>query len=198
MLIVGPTVCGKTELLFFMLKGSTFYPRFEKIYYFYKEFRPFFRDMQRVIPGIEFITYSGFDITKNVLPCLLIYDDSCEEIFNDKGFVKLATSGRRLKLHVIYVKHNLFHQSKWSRSIDLNTKHIIIFKSLRDIQQIEYLEKQLNWLQLIKEAYKLVHAEPFGHLMIDLDPKTSQGLRFSSRFIYFFTFNLFFLFCPPK
>ena len=139
--------------------------------------------MQRVIPGIEFLKYSGFDITKKLSHCLLIYDDSCEEIFNDKEFVKIATSGRHRKVHVIYVKHNLFHQSKWSRTIDLNTTHIILFKSLRDIQQIECLGKQLNCLQLIKEAYKLATAEPFGELMIDLDPKTSQGLRFSSQLI---------------
>ena len=108
--------------------------------------------MQRVIPGIEFLKYSGFDITKNLSHCLLIYDDSCEEIFNDKEFVKIATSGRHHKLHVIYVKHNLFHQSNWSRTNDLNTTHIILFKSLRDIQQIEYLGKQLNCLQLIKKS----------------------------------------------
>ena len=183
MSIVGPSGCGKTELLFRMLKGSTFYPRFEKIYYFYKEFQQLFKDMQQFIPGIEFLKYSGFDITKNLLHCLLIYDDSCEEIFNDKEFVKIATSGRHRKLHVIYVKHNLFHQSKWSRTIDLNTTHIILFKSLCDIQQIEYLGKQLNCLQLIKEANKLATAEPFGHFIIDLDPKTSQGLRFASHII---------------
>ena len=183
MSIVGPSGCGKTELLFRMLKGLTFYTRFEKIYYFYEEFQPLFTDMQRVIPGIEFLKYSGFYITKNLSHCLLIYDDSGEEIFNDKEIVKIATSGRHCKLYVIYVKHNLFHQSKWSRTIDLNTTHIILFKSLRDIQQIEYLGKQLNCLQLIKEAYKLATAEPFGHLMLDLDPKTSQGLRFSSQLI---------------
>ena len=65
--------------------------------------------MQRVIPGIQFLKYSGFDITKNLSHCLLIYDDSCEEIFNNKEFLKIATSGRHRKLHVIYVKHNLFH-----------------------------------------------------------------------------------------
>ena len=91
MSIVGPSGCGKTELLFRMLKCSTFYPRFEKIHYFYKEFQPLFKDMQRVIPGIRFLKYSGFDITKNLPHCLLIYDDSCEEIFNDKEFVKIAT-----------------------------------------------------------------------------------------------------------
>ena len=183
MAVVGPSDSGKTDLIFSMLQSSSFYPKFPKIYYFYKEFQDTFTAMQRKIQQIEFIKYSGLDITKKFSDCLLVYDDSCEEIFNDKEFVKNATSGRHRKLHVIYVKHNLFQQSKWSRTIDLNTTHIVLFKSLRDIQQIEYLGKQLNCLQLLRDAYKLATAQPYGHLIIDLDPKTSQGLRFSSQLI---------------
>ena len=41
----------------------------------------------------------------------------------------------------------------------------------------------MNCLQLIKKAYKLATSEPFRRLMIDLDPKTSQGLRFSSQLV---------------
>ena len=81
------------------------------------------------------------------------------------------------------MKHNLFHQSKWSKTIDLNTTHIILFKSLRDIQQIEQIGKQLNCLILLKDAYKLSAAEPYGRLIIDLDPKASQGLHFASQII---------------
>ena len=179
MAVVGPSGCGKTDLIFNMLQSSSFYPEFPKIYYFYKEFQDTFISMQRKIAQIEFIKYSGLHITKKLSDCLLIYDDSCEEIFNDKEFVNIATSGRHRRLHVIYVKHNLFQQSKWSRTIDLNTTHIIFFKSLL----IEYLGRQLNCLQLLKDEYKLSTAQPYGHLIIDLDPKTSQGLRFSSQLI---------------
>ena len=183
MAVVGTSGCRKTDLIFNMLQSSSFYPEFPKFYYFYKEFQDTFTSMQQKLPQIEFINYSGLDITKKLSDCLLIYDDSCEKIFNDKEFVKIATSGRHCRLHVIYVKHNLFQQSKWSRTIDLNTAHIILFKSLRDIQQIEYLGKQLNCLQLLKDAYKLATTQPYGHLIIDLDPKTSQGLRFASQII---------------
>ena len=136
MVVVGPSGSGKTDLIFNMLQGRSFYPAFPKIYYFYKEFQDTFIATQRKIPHIEFIKYSGLDITKKFSDCLLIYDDSCEEIFN-KEFVKIATRARHRQLHVIYVKHNLLQQSKGSRTIDLNTTHIILFKSLRDIQQIE-------------------------------------------------------------
>ena len=154
---------------------------FIRVYNFYKDFQPLFREKHASIACIGFIKYSGLEITKNLSNCLLIFDNSCEEIFNDKANVKIATSGRHCKFHVIYVKHYLFHQSKWSRNIDLNTTQVILFKSLRDVQQIEDLGKQLNCLQLLKDAYKLATAEPYGRLIIDLDPKTSQALRFASQ-----------------
>ena len=159
------------------------HPCFTKVYYFYNEYQEIFTDVQRQLPNIEFIKFHGFEITKNLLKYLLIYGDLCGEIFNDNDVVKFATSGRHRKLHIIYVKHDLFHQSKGSRTIDLNTTHINLFRSLRDIQQIEYLGKQLNCLQLLTDAYKLATTESYGHLFCDLDPKTTQDLRFSSNLI---------------
>ena len=115
--------------------------------------------------------------------CLLVFDDSCEEIFNEKEFSKLAAAGRHRIIRVIYVKHNLFQQSKWSRTIDLNTTHIILFKSPRDIQQITYVGKQLNNTIFLKESYELATKQPFGHLLIGLDPKTSDSLRYCSNIV---------------
>ena len=96
---------------------------------------------------------------------------------------KLATAGRHKNISVIYVKHNLFQQSKWSRTIDLNTTHIILFKSPRDIQQIGLIGRQLNNTQFLKDSYELATKQPFGHLLIDLDPKTSDVLRYCSNIV---------------
>ena len=71
MAVVGPSGSGKTDLIFKMLQGSSFYPAFPKIYYFYKEFQDIFTAIQRKIPHIEFIKYSGLDITKKLSDCLL-------------------------------------------------------------------------------------------------------------------------------
>ena len=98
-------------------------------------------------------------------------------------FSKLANAGRHKNLSVIYVKHNLFQQSKWSRTIDLNTTHIILFKSPRDVQQIGLIGRQLNNTQFLKETYELATKQPFDHLLIDLDPKTSDVLRYYSNIV---------------
>ena len=41
----------------------------------------------------------------------------------------------------------------------------------------------MNCLQWIEDAYKLATAVPYGHLIIDLDSKTSQFPRLSSQII---------------
>ena len=58
-------------------------------------------------------------------------------------FSELATAGPHKNNSINYVKHNLFQQSKWSRTIVLNTTHIILFKSPRDIQQIGLIGRHL-------------------------------------------------------
>ena len=99
------------------------------------------------------------------------------------SFQNLQQLDATKKISVIYVKHNLFQQRKWSRTIDLNTTHFILFKSLRDIQQKSYIGKQLNNTNFLKDSYDLATKQPFGHLLIDLDPKTTGSLRYCSNIV---------------
>ena len=69
----------------------------------------------------------------------------------------------------------MFHQSKWSRTIDV-TEYIVLRKSLRHIRLIEFFGKQLNGVQLLKDAYKLETAEPFAHLIIDFQPRITLSV----------------------
>ena len=70
--------------------------------------------MQR--KNLKFIQGVDFDLIenlpKNETEYLLIFNDSCIEISNSKQFVKIATAGRHRGLNSIYIKYNLFHQSK--------------------------------------------------------------------------------------
>ena len=62
----------------------------------------------------------------------------------------------------------------------MNTTHVILFKSPRDLQRIDHFGRQLDF---IREAYQRATARPFGHLLIDFDPKTSDVLRFCSNIV---------------
>ncbi|MEM6402222.1 MAG: hypothetical protein AAF757_18665 [Cyanobacteria bacterium P01_D01_bin.116] len=183
MSIVGPSGSGKSRLIFELLRQNVFYPNYKKVLYFYQSYQPLFQEMSEKIPNIEFIGCIDFDMI-NELPSnvnhLLIFDDSCEEISKSKDFVKLATAGRHKGIHVVYVKHNLFHKSSLGRDVELQNTHIVLFKSPRDVQQVQKLATQLGLGKQLVDWYNNATSKPYGYLMIDLSPRTVDSLRYSS------------------
>ena len=98
----------------------------------------------RDVAEIEFIQGLDFDLinqsfTHDGKKRLLIFDDFSEELLKSKDFTRIATAGRHLGLHVLYIKHNLFHKSPIGRDVELQLTHIVLFQSPRDINQIERL-----------------------------------------------------------
>ena len=53
------------------------------------------------------LSFLDLDFFSQLENGLLVFDNSCEETFNDKEFSKHATAGRHRNISVIYVKHNL-------------------------------------------------------------------------------------------
>ena len=83
--------------------------------------------MQKVIDCLEFVQGVHFEfinsLKNNSTKYLLIFDDSCAEICNSKEFVQIATAGRNRGFCTIYIKHNLLHQSKLGRDVELKHTH---------------------------------------------------------------------------
>ena len=138
--------------------------------------------MQKEIKNLEFVQGVHFEIIdslkNNGTKYLLIFDDSCEEICNSKAFVDIATAGRHRGLSTIYIKHNLFHQSKLGRDVELQNTHIVLFKSPRDVMQVTTLSTQLGLCSELVDWYRDATSVPFGHLLIDLSPRTDDRLRY--------------------
>ena len=138
--------------------------------------------MQKEIENLEFVRGVSFEfidsLKNNGTKYLLIFDDSCEEICNSKAFVDIATAGRHRGLSTIYIKHNLFHQSKLGRDVELQNTHIVLFKSLRDVMQVTTLSTQLGLGSELVDWYRDATSVPFGHLLIDLSPRTDDRLRY--------------------
>ena len=116
MAFVGPSGCGKTELIFKMLSGNTFYSNFNSVMFLYREMQKIYIKLEKTIP-VTFKKYTNLEILNSLANCLLIVDGSCEENYNEKEFVKLATEGRHKNINVIYKNYNFYQLSKWSRTI---------------------------------------------------------------------------------
>ena len=138
--------------------------------------------MQKEIENLGFVQGVNFDfldsLKNNGTKDLFIFDNSCEEIRNLKAFVVIATAGRHHGLSTIYIKHNLFHQSKLGRDVALQNKHIILFKSPRAVMQVSILSAQLGLASELDDWYRDATSVHFGHLLIDLAPRTDDRLHY--------------------
>ena len=180
--LFGPSETGKSQLYYNWLKLGTFQTKFDKSYFFSQHSQTFYDVMQKEIENLEFVRGVNFEFSdslkNNGTKYLLIFDDSCEEICNSKTFVDIATAGRHRGLSTIYIQHNLFHESKLGRDVELQNTRIVPFKSHRDVMQVTTLSSQLGLGLELVDWYRDATSVPFGHLLIDLSPRTDGRLRY--------------------
>ena len=135
-----------------------------------------------IILSFEFVQSVHFEfinsLKNNGTKYLLIFDDTCAKICNSKEIVDKATTGRHRRFSTIYIKHDLFHQSKRGRDVELQNTHIVLFKSPRDLHQVAILSIQLGLGSALVDWFRDATSVPFGHLLIDLSPRTDDRLRY--------------------
>ncbi|XP_028514730.1 uncharacterized protein LOC114575005 [Exaiptasia diaphana] len=154
----------------------------QKIVYCYGEFQPRFLTMEKEIPNLHFVEgfpediYSIFDNT----PGLLVLDDLMRESSCKEAMMDLMTRGsHHRQINTMTLVQNLFPPGKFSRTISLNTHYIVAFKNPRDALGVSTLAKQAfpGEVPRVMEAYDDATKQPFGYLLFDLHPTTTNALR---------------------
>ena len=111
----------------------------------------------------------------------MTFDESCEEICNLKAFFVIAAVGRHRGLSTIYIEHNLFLQNNLGRDVERHNTHNVLFKSTRDLMQINTLSAQLGHGSELVDWYRDATYVPNGHLLIDLSPRIDDQLRYCTK-----------------
>jgi hypothetical protein len=113
-------------------------------------------------------------------PRLVVLDDLINSAYS-RDVCDLFTKGSHHRnISVILITQNLFHQGKYCRDISLNAKYLVVFKNVRDKNQISHLTRQIypeNWKSLF-EAYLDATERSHGYLLFDLCQETNDQLRF--------------------
>jgi hypothetical protein len=113
---------------------------------------------------------------------LVIIDDLFHEALNSKWFLDLSTkSSHHKNTSVVFIVQNIFMQSKFIKTISNQAKYIVIFKNVRDINQIKYIGQQVLGQGGGKILNKILHEvtenNKFGSIVLDLYPLSSDRLR---------------------
>ena len=138
--------------------------------------------MQKEIESRNFVQGVNFEhidsLKKNGEKYLLTFHDPCEENCNSEALVDIASAGRHSGLSTIYIEHNLFHQSKLGRDIEIQNTQIVPFKSPCHVTQGSMLSAQLGLRSEPVGWYRDATSVPYCLLLIELSPRTDDRLRY--------------------
>jgi len=93
----------------------------------------------------------------------------------------LFTKGsHHTNISVILITQNLFIQELFSRDIYLNTKYLVLLKSVSDKKQLIFLTRQFypENSTILYKTYLDATQSPQGYLLLDKSPNTDDRLRF--------------------
>lgn len=181
-ILVGPSMCGKTTFIKNLIeqRDHLINDKIEKVYYCCpnQNFAP------KEITSIKNVqTIAGLPDTNDIEnESLLILDDFLLHL--DKKIAEIFTvSCHHKKISVVLAVQNLYHRScPWLRDISLNTQQIVLFRTLRDIQQIEIFFRQIcpqNYKNLVT-LYKEATTHPYSYLVFDFSQKCNDLHRIRS------------------
>ena len=190
-MIVGPSGSGKTVFTTKLLLDhpELFETPPQRIYYCYGSWQDGFKRMKE--QGVHF--HAGIPDSE-LLPVwfpkkkggLLVLDDLMEEGGNDKRVLDLFTKdSHHQNITVLYLCQDIFPPGKFAKSISRNAHYIVSFKNPRDQLGMRNLLLQAfptQW-QDVQDTFRQATERPFGYLVLDLHPKSSDDRRILSHLL---------------
>ena len=160
--------------------STMIHPPIERTIYCYAEWNDAFHDLQNVefVKGIEEQTVSRENLQGKRI--LLVIDDLADSIGAELAGALFTRYSHHRSISVVFLVHNLFFKMLRNyRLLALNTQYYIIKKSVRDINSITTLGRQIygSHYKVLVDAYLDATQSQFGYLFIDLRTETDSALR---------------------
>ena len=186
MMIAGPTGCGKTCLVYKILKNKyNFSLPVARVLYCYGVFQKMYKDMGKHVSNIEFhkdlpklekIKEFAEDNTFKVV----VLDDLMEKVLDNLDAQQLFTKFcHHYNFTTIFLTQNVFAPGKCARNISLNTLLLILFQNYRDRSQIWTVARQISPQSpsLFIDVFEKATKKPFGYLVVDCTPHCPDEYR---------------------
>lgn len=185
----GSTMTGKTTHLFKLLANRMNPHVFtrpelnQRVLYCYGSYQPKFDEVKERDPHITFHRGLPEKDFKHYLPegGIVVLDDVMNDAVNDPRVSDLFTKGAHHdNITPITLEQNMFPQGRGGRTQRLNTQYLFLFKNPTDhlgprifARQAFPKDRQENFFRAFEEATQ----RPYGYLMLDMHPLTSDAHR---------------------
>ena len=188
-LIVGPSGSGKTVFTTRLLTDNRhlFATPPQHVHYCYGSWQTSFETLKK--KGMTFS--AGVPAEKDLdkwFPKggLLVMDDLMTEGNNDKTVLDIFTKHSHLRhITVLYLCQDMFPPGKFAKSILRNAHYIVAFKNPRDQLGVRNVVLQAfpdKW-KTVLDVFRRVTSRPFGYLVMDLHPASSDERRLVSHLL---------------
>ena len=195
-LVIGPSMSGKTALTMAILRNSAQMYEIppKEIVYAYGVYQKVFGELEEEmnnvtlhegLPNKELIERIGSEEPDHNV--ILVLDDLLDEICKSAEMCALFTRDvHHRRISVIMLSQNIYHQSRYSRTISLNSSYLILMKTCRDLQQVHHLSRQMNpsTPKRLLEAYEDSIREKYGYLVVNnLTGSGDEDIRLSTNIL---------------
>ena len=189
-LVVGPSGCGKTVFTEKLLVDNPelFESPPTQVHYCYGAWQDRFRGMQD--HGVVF--HEGIpdhDALVQWFPQgqgVLVLDDLMDEGSHDKRVLDLFTKhSHHQGVTVLYLCQDMFPTGRYAKSISRNAHYIVAFKNPRDqlgVRNVMLQSFPTTWKDTL-ETFHQATTRPYGYLMLDLHPASSDQQRVLSHLL---------------
>ena len=117
---------------------------------------------------------------------VLVLDDLMDEGRHDKRVLDLFTKhSHHQNVTVLYLCQDMFPVGKYTKSISCNAHYIVAFKNPRDqlgVRNVLLQSFPTTWKDSL-EAFHHATTRPYGYLVLDLHPASSDQQRLLSHLL---------------
>ena len=193
-IVSGPSKIGKSTWLKKVIINykDMFDAEIDHIYYCYSVYNnKLFDEIKNNCGNITFIEgipeiENVKEWTKNERKVMIICDDlglACMESPTIERLVTVFCNNADLTLYILL--QNIYSKGKYARQISLNINYYVIFKNMRDAQQIKLFSQQLMGYSKkrgnpVYESYTDATSKKYGYILIDLTNECEEKYRLRS------------------
>ena len=146
------------------------HPTTDRIVCCYRHWKKLYNKLRMHDPSIRWQQILPNSVLEKLEDTIVVVDDLMEARMNDATLMSMFTEGSHHRNTIVFIVQKFTHQGRRSRSLNLNTQYLVLYKTPRYIQQIKTIAQQMyptDWRRFLA-YFEAETSRPYGKVIIEL------------------------------